>query len=276
MLAPALPAAACTLQWAADAGPLASRWHETGAQGETLVRERGSLQAAALALQGQDCAWRWAGPWSATLSAARGGRDYDGQTSSGQALQTRSDLQHTGLVLQALPWGDEHWRLGARLRWQRVARDIRSTAAAAGYPERFDTAQAALVGRLSGSLDGSLDRSSATAPAPPLQAAQWELQLALGGGPGGRLRLQLPGLDPATLRLGSSRLLQFEARLHGPLAPAWRWQLALQAGSERAAAGPLQALTRNGQIVGAAQQPATRQSVLGIAIGLAWQPGTQR
>jgi hypothetical protein len=255
----ALPAAACSLQTAAELGPLASRWHETGAQGETLVRERGSLSAAALTVQGQDCGWRALGPWSATLAAARGQRDYDGQTSGGQALQTRSDLQQTGLVLQALPWGDERWRLGARLRWQRVERDIRSTAAAAGYPERFDTAQAALVGRLGGSWSAA-----------PLQ---WDLQLALGGGPGGRMRLQLPGLDPATLRLGSSRLLQMEARLHGPLAPAWRWQLALQAGSERAAAGPARTLTRNGQIVGGAQQPATRQSALGLSLGLAWQPG---
>ena len=223
------------------------------------MRERGSLRAAALSLQGQDCAWNWTGPWSATLSAARGQRHYDGQTSNGQALQTRSDLQQTGLVLQALPWGGERWRLGARLRWQRVERDIRSTAAAAGYPERFDTVQAALVGRLSGSLDAA-----------PLR---WELQLALGGGPGGRMRLQLPGLDATTLRLGSSRLLQMEARLHGPLAPAWRWQLALQAGSERAAAGPARALTRNGQIVGGAQQPATRQSALGFSLGLSWQPG---
>ncbi len=263
-----MPAAACSLQTAAELGPLASRWHETGAQGETLVRERGSLRAAALSVQGQDCGWRALGPWSATLATASGARDYDGQTSGGHALQTRSDLRQTGLVLQALPWGDERWRLGARLRWQRVERDIRSTATAAGYPERFDTAQAALVGRISGGWN-----AAALQPLQRLQPLQWDLQLALGGGPGGRMRLQLPGLDPATLRLGSSRLWQIEARLHGPLAPAWRWQLALQAGSERAAAGPAGALTRNGQIVGGAQQPATRQQALGLSLGLAWQPG---
>ncbi|MFT3816998.1 MAG: hypothetical protein QM750_05130 [Rubrivivax sp.] len=223
------------------------------------MRERGSLQAAAVTLQGQDCGWSAPGPWSATLSAARGERRYDGQTSSGQALRTRSDWQQTGLVLQVLPWGDERWRLGARLRWQRLERDIRSTAAAMGYPERFDAAQAVLVGRLGGRLDAA-----------PLQ---WDVQLALGGGPGGRMRLQLPGLDPTTLRLGSSRLLQLDARLQGRLAPAWRWQLALQAVSERAGAGPARAITRNGQIVGGAQQPATRQSGLGLSLGLAWQPG---
>lgn len=245
------PALACTWQANAEAGPLASRWHETDGDGRTLVRERGTLVMAAATLAAEGCRY---GPWSATLSHSRGNRHYDGQANNGAALQTHSRLQHSGLALQAMPWGDETWRLGARLRWQRIDRDIQSTAAALGYPERFDTLQAAVVAGLSGPRGAS-----------PLR---WDLQLAVGGGPGGHLKLQLPGLDAATLRLGSSRLAQLELGLQGPLAGAWHWRAGLSAHAEHAGAGPAKAITRNGQIVGAASQPATRQHSLGLTLAL--------
>lgn len=249
--AAALPATACTWQASAELGPLASRWRETDSDGQTLLQEHGTLAQAATTVSGQGCPL---GPWSATLAHSRGNRQYDGQSSNGAALQTRSRLQHTGLTLQALPWGDEVWRLGLRLRWQRVDRDIQSTATALGYPERFDTVQAALVAGLSGPW-----RSG------PLR---WDLQLALGGGPGGHVKLQLPGLDAATLRLGSSRLAQLDLGLQGPVARGWQWRLGLQAQAEHAGAGPARALTRNGQVVGAASQPATWQSSLGLGLAL--------
>lgn len=247
-------AAACTLDAALEAAPWASRWREVDAQGRTLVREHGTLTHAAAQLTGQACAW---GPWSARLTAEHGDRDYDGQTNSGMTLSTRSRLQQQGLALQGLPWGNDHWRLGARLRWQRVNRDIQSTATASGYPERFDTLQAALVL----ALTGALGRMPVT----------WNVELAAGGGPAGRMRLQLPGYDAATLRLGSSRLLQADAQLQGPLGTAdsgWQWQAGLHASSERASAGPVQALTRNGLVVGGASQPATRQQSLGLSAGI--------
>lgn len=247
-------AAACTLEASLEAAPWVSRWREVDAQGRTLLREHGTLTHAAARLAGRACRW---GPWSAQLSAEQGDRDYVGQTNSGQALTTRSRLQQQGLALQGLPWGTDRWRLGARLRWQRVHRDIQSTATASGYPERFDTLQAALVLDLA----GTVGRSPIT----------WNVQLAAGGGPGGRLRLQLPGYDTATLRLGDSRLLQADAVLQGPLGTAdgsWQWRAGLHAGSDRAGAGPVQALTRNGLVVGGASQPATRQHSLGLSAGV--------
>lgn len=237
-----------------DAAPWASRWRELDAQGRTLLREHGTLIHAGAQLSGQNCRW---GPWSAHFSAEHGDRAYDGQTNSGSALTTSSRLQQQGLVLQWLPWGPGPWRLGARLRWHRVDRDIQSTAAASGYPERFDTVQTALVLGLSGPVGHS-----------PIT---WNVQLAAGGGPGGRLRLQLPGYDSARLRLGSSRLLQADAQLQGPLGAGdsrWQWRAGVHFSGDRAGAGPVQAITRNGLLVGGASQPATRQSGLGLTAAL--------
>lgn len=254
MLAGLGAAQACTLDAAVEAAPWTSRWREVDSQGRTVVREHGTLAHVAAQLSGQGCSW---GRWSARITAEQGWRDYDGQSSSGQALATRSDLRQQGAALQWLPWGNASWQLGARLRWQRVQRDIQSTATASGYPERFDTLHAALVLGVGGTL--------ASTP------ITWNVEVAAGGGPGGRLHVQLPGFDATTLRLGSSRLLQADARLQGPLGTvdsAWHWQAGLHASTERAGAGPAQALTRNGLLAGGALQPATQQRSLGLSAAL--------
>lgn len=250
------PLQACTLAAAAELGALDSRWRETAADGGTLLREHGVLAQAAFELAGDGCG---RGPWRLRLDHAGGDRRYDGRTTSGAPLQTRSDLREQGLTLQWLPLGAGRWRAGTRLRWHRSEREIRSTATALGYPERHDATQLALVLTAEGDVHGP--------------ALRWGVELAAGGGPAGRMKLALPGYDRSNLRLGSSRLLQAGLHLQGEAAPAWDWRLGLQHLAERRAAGETTALTRNGLVVGGVSQPATRQGATQIAAALVWRFG---
>lgn len=239
-----------------------SRWRETDAEGRALLHEQGTLAATQLAFEARGCRL---GEASLRLALAGGSRRYDGQTSAGHALATQSDVREQGLTFQALPWA---WRAtesgaslqaGARLRWQRSERDIRSTASALGYPERHQRLQAALVLAARGTG--------------PSAGWHWRAELAAGGGPAGRMKVSLPGYDPAALKLGSSRMLQAGLQIGGALAPGWSWQVAVEHDRERRAAGEPAALRRQGQVVGGVVQPATRESATRLAAGLVWQPG---
>jgi hypothetical protein len=262
LLGTAGPLAACTWSTGLEAGVQDSRWRETDDQGRTLLHERGTLAATQLAVEARDCRL---GEASARLSLAGGSRRYDGRTSAGNALTTRSDVREQGLTLQVLPWA---WgapgsgatvHAGARLRWQRSERDIRSTATALGYPERHQRLQAALVLGAHGSG--------------PASGWHWRAELAAGGGPAGRMEVSLPGYDPATLKLGSSRLLMARLHIGGALAPGWSWQLAVEHDRERRSAGEPTALRRQGQVVGGVLQPASREAATRLVAGLIWQLG---
>ena len=262
LLAAAGPLAACTWSTGLEAGVQDSRWRETDAEGRALLHERGTLTATHFALEASGCRL---GEASLRPALAGGSRHYDGQTSAGNALSTRSDVREQGLTLQALPWAWGSARsgasvqAGARLRWQRSERDIRSTATALGYPERQQRLQAALVLAARGTG--------------PLPGWHWRAELAAGAGPAGRMKVLLPGYDPATLKLGSSRLLQAGLHIGGALAPGWSWQVGVEHDREQRSAGEPTALRRQGQVVGGALQPATRESATRLAAGLVWQPG---
>lgn len=250
----AAPLLACTPTATAEVGALDSQWRETGADGGTLLREHGVLAQAALELAADGCTH---GPWRLRLEQAAGDRRYDGRSTTGAPLQTRSDLREQGLTLQWLPLGPGRWRAGARLRWQRSERDIRSTSTALGYPERHDALQLALVLAAAGEVSGP--------------ALRWGAELAAGGGPAGRMKLALPGYDRSTLHPGPSRIWQLALRLEGDTAPGWGWRLGLNHTADRRAAGDPVALTRNGRVVGGVSQPATRQSATQLAAALVWR-----
>lgn len=262
-MAAAGPLAACTTaSTALEAGAQDSRWRETDAEGRALLHEQGTLAASRMVIEARGCRL---GEASLQLALAGGNRRYDGQTSAGNTLVTRSDVREQALTLQVLPWA---WdapgsgatvQAGARLRWQRSERDIRSTATALGYPERHQRLHAALV--------------LAARGAGPAEGWHWRAELAAGGGPAGRMKVALPGYDPARLELGSSRLLQAGVQLGGALAPGWSWQVALAHDREQRSAGEPTALRRQGQVVGGVLQPATRESATRLTAGLAWQLG---
>ena len=223
----------------ARAGAERSLWQERDAQGATLVRESGTLRAVGLDVTGRCRMVDWSAQWT----LARGDRGYDGQTTTQVPFQTVSRLQAQHLAAQAWLPVRSGWAVGTQVAYRHIERDIAGQGNVMGYPERFGYWQAALGGRYQAALGAQLR----------LTASVW-----LGGGPGGRVHLDLPRADPATLRLGGSRLLALDLQLDGGEGadrPGWSWQAGMSYRHEQHRAGPSTTLMRNGVPVGAASQP---------------------
>ena len=228
-----------TPQLGALAGAERSQWEELDAQGNSLVRERGTLKVVGLQADGTCRTVDWSAHW--TLS--RGGRDYDGLTSTQAPFQTQSRLQAQHLAVQAWLPVRAGWSVGSQWGYRHIERDIAGKGNVLGYPERFGYWQAALGARYQAALGEQVR----------LTASAW-----LGGGPRGRVKLDLPRADPVTLRLGSSRLLALGLELDGgetATQSGWSWQAGVSYRREQNNAGPSQTLIRNGIPVGAASQP---------------------
>lgn len=221
------------------AGAQHSHWQESDAQGRRLLRERGTLHMGGLALSGRCADVQWQARWT----HSQGRRAYDGQSNVQAPVHTSSDVRVQRLVLQGWWPASQSWAVGAQLGHARTARDIASSANARGYPERFEQLQFALGARYQPALSGPWR----------LGAAAW-----LGGGPGGQVRVALPGFDRARLPLGAARMAALELNLDGGAAPGERgWALhgALGLQRERLGAGSAQTLTRGGAPAGLAHQP---------------------
>ncbi|WP_088285973.1 hypothetical protein [Ideonella sp. A 288] len=259
-MAACLPCAAvaapwpCTAPWA-DLSLRAehSRWQEHDDLGRRLVRERGTMPVAAAAIATR-CADL---DLSLELEQARGRRHYDGQASTGAALQTHSSITHDRIAVVArLPLAPG-WAAGLRLGHQRLARDIADAGTVLGYPERFRLWQLAAGVRHTRALGSSRQVS---------MEAWW------GGGPSGSVDVALPFADPARLPLGRSRLWRLDLRL-GPRdgdtpAPGWQWHGLASLADQRLAAGAPQALTRDGRLVGGATQPRSALTTLQLGAAL--------
>jgi hypothetical protein len=239
--------------WVLAAGAEHSDWQERDAAGRALLREQGTLATLVLDLgfgcRGVD--------WRVALGYAQGRRAYQGLSSTGAAVATASGIERHTLALGGLlPLGGR-WSTGARVGYRQLRRDIADAGAVLGYAERFTDWQAAVA------LRRDVDLGSALV----LGAELW-----LGGGPPGRVALQLPHTDPAVLPLGASRLLEFGLVLRASTATAAlpRWSARLNYRRERFAAGPAQALWHNGVLAGGALQPLTHRSALGLQLGASW------
>lgn len=258
----ALPGAAAAAPARPCAEPVAdlslraehSRWQEHDDLGRRLVRERGTMPVVATAITAR------CGDLGVALEFehAQGTRRYDGLASTGAALQTHSGIAHDRIAAVArLPLAPG-WSWGLRLGHQRIARDIADAGPVRGYPERFRLWQLAVGVRHARAI-GS-DRQ--------LSAEAW-----WGGGPGGTLDVKLPFADPAQLSLGRSRLWRVDLRL-GPrdgaaLAPGWQWHWLASLADQLLAAGPSQALERDGRLVGGAAQP--RSALMTLQLGASLQ-----
>ena len=238
------------------AGAERSQWEEFDAQGNSLVREQGTLKVVGLQAAGTCRTVNWSAHW--TLS--RGERDYDGVTSTQAPFQTQSRLEAQHMAVQA--WLPVHlgWSMGSQLGYRHIERDITGKGNVLGYPERFAYWQAALGARYQVALGAQLQ----------LAVSGWA-----GGGPGGRVRVDLPRADPVTLPLGSSRLLALGVELGSPTAalvqPGWSWQLGVAYRHERIGAGDPRTLVRNGLPVGSALQPRIVQRHLGASAGATYR-----
>lgn len=238
------------------AGAERSQWQEFNAEGRSLLREQGTLRTVGLRLAGQCQGLDWSAHWN----LSRGERDYDGLTSTYMPLQTHSHLQAQQLALQTWLPVQNQWALGAQLGYRRIARDIASQGNVLGYPERLGYWQAALGARYQTALGERVQ----------LTVSGWA-----GGGPGGRVRVDLPRADTVTLPLGASRMLALGVELGSPNAalaqPGWSWQLGLAYRHERINAGEPRTLVRNGLMVGSALQPSIVQRHWGSNAGVTYR-----
>lgn len=231
-----------------------SRWREQDAAGRLLVVERGMLAGGRGAWHA-DCAGvdfsaygRWLG----------GTRSYAGVSNRLAPLHTVSRVSQRQYGLQVWWPLTAGWDAGMRLNLDQSRRGIASTAAAAGYEERFSRWQAALGARVRRPLGDSV----------------WgNAQLELGAGPAGHLQVDLPREDPARLRTGASRLATLGLGLQSPprATPGWSWHVGLQWQWQRYAPGPEGTLYRGGLPAGSAHQPAGDERSIGVFAGAAWR-----
>jgi len=239
----------------AGLGQLASSWQEYDNQQRRLLRESGLLSVLQIGVQAE-C---FGLGWEAGLHHAQGQREYVGNITTGGTIQTSSSIEQTELRVEGRKVIAPQWWLGGRLAYQQIERDLASAGAVLGYPELYRYWRAAL-GTGYRLWQGTDSR---------LLGDAW-----IGGGPGGRMLLRLPGDDPATLSLGSSRHvnigLEWWSQRPPGGTPGWSWHLRLEHGLEQIEAGSAQAITRNGIVVGAALQPKTRISGTGLSASLSY------
>lgn len=221
-------------------------WREWSSDGRRLVDESGPLR-------GLSAAQRWSAGETLTLGFSAGAhwgrRDYDGVSSRGQPVQTRSDIAQQMLRVDGsmAVWGSA-WQPTAALEFWQWSRRLRGTDTAAGYPERYRQGLALLGLRTS------------------VDPAAWLARAELAWGDGGRNRVALPGRDEASLPLGRVQGWRLQAR-----SPAWQgWWIG--AGLERLgfAAGESRAITLQGVTVQSANQPRTVFRRLEFQLG--WTP----
>jgi hypothetical protein len=216
-----------------------SRWDEYNAAGQRLVRETGALHRHRLAAH-RVCAHA---DWTLAWSFSQGERGYDGQTNKGARVLSSSDLRTHELQLSAWLPMQGAWSLGAQAGWSQTRRELRSTTTALGFPEQFRHWGAELGLRVQQPLGDSLVAS----------ASAW-----VGGGPGGAVRVGLPGYAPVNLPLGSHRTAAVGLALSAPSgsdAQGWRWSGALVVQRQAFRAGEARVLSKAGQAVGTAWQP---------------------
>lgn len=239
--APAQALHCTTPTLAALVGVEHSRWQEFDSQGRSLLREGGDLAHA-----GMEAAFSCAGvDWTAQWTHRQGTRAYDGVTNTQVAVQTSSRIDGNAISLNGMAALSEHWSLGARFDERRIARDIRGTGTVLGFPEDYAYGLLALGARYQTVL-----------------ASQWPLGWVgwIGTSTRGKVRVQLPHVDVATLPLGRTTLLETALQIGtaASFAPGWSWQGRLGYRHERTGAGAARALLRNGIVVGAAMQPEIR------------------
>lgn len=256
----AQPAQACSTPTPeVTLGHTHSHWQEHSDTGVLLLRERGGLDRLDLALQ-TDC-----GAWQTELDLthAQGHRAYQGQSSTGEPVQTTTALQSwAGAAQLWMPWSAS-WSAGLRADARVLHRDLASAFAASGpvqgYPERYTQSS------LAAGLQFAHDSGS---------SGRWQWRAWQGHGLSGRVRVALPGLDPTVLPLGSARWWGAQLRWSGcrsTWAPGWQCLLLLDHQAERMARGSDTPVYLHGTVRSLAYQPGTRQHNMSLSLGVSYR-----
>lgn len=236
----------------AELGTERSQWEERNAQGQRLVREVGTLRHHRLAASLRCAGAEWALAWG----LSQGERRYDGLTNTGSTVVTSTGVRTQDMLLSAWLPVQGAWSVGGRMGQAQTQRNLYSTATALGFPESFQHWHAGLGLRFQQPLGDDM----------LLTATGW-----LGAGPGGSVRVELPGYAPARLPLGSSRMVALGLELSSPLSllpKGWRWSGGLHYRREVFSAGDAQVLLKAGQPVGTAWQPESLHRQLRWSVGL--------
>jgi hypothetical protein len=235
-----------------------SEWQERDSGGARLVSERGDLPGLWLRAR-RDVSWsdRLRGAVSVRASFWRGERDYDGQTSRGQLVATTTSVRQSDAHIEAELALTGTLAATASLAPTQVHRDLRATAQALGYPERWrwTLAMAGLRWR------------------PRHANGDVVLHAAWGRPLDAQITVWLPERDRMRLRpaAGDAWHVELEWRHRMPGGAGIDQWLALTGGWRRldfGASAPA-TVTSGGVVVGAAAQPATR--LQDRQLGLAWQ-----
>lgn len=254
LLVPGVAVQAQALQWQADALLSQSHWQEQAPQGSRLLEERGVLPGLRLQLGPAQAVQRW----TVRLDTQTGSRDYNGQSSRGTPVQTDTRLKSVSLGLTLRQPLTPALALTADLSPSWLQRELHGVTGAAGYTEHWQWALA-MVGLQWQAPFGGGQLSA---------QAEWGQPLLP------RLRTQLPGLDPLTLRPrpGSAARLglhgQWPERAGEELGLVWHAGLNLQTLGFRAS--PVVAGTLGGVLRAAVSQPATWTWDLQGQLGASW------
>lgn len=235
-----------------------SAWQERDGRGARLVSERGDLQGVWVRAR-REIAWseRLRGAVSLQASLWHGQRDYDGQTNRGQLIATTTAVRESDAQVETELALTGTLVATASLAPTQVHRDLRATAQALGYPERWrwTLAMAGLRWR------------------PRQPNGDLALHAAWGRPLDAQIMVWLPERDRTRLRPAAGDAwhvaLEWCHRLPGG-ASLDHW-LALTGGWQRidfGASAPA-TVTSGDLVVGAAAQPATR--LQDRQLGLAWQ-----
>lgn len=232
------------LAWKLDqsVGVVDSQWREKTPGGFTHVKEGGQLQFTSTAL----IASRSLVDVTIRHVQLRGHRLYEGVTNQGQGSTSMSEIRSSALGLSVLKWVSPSWAFDAAIDRVSMQREIRSTALAVGYPERYEYTMGKVGIQHRLSLVRGLDLYT---------------HLSLGRSFDEWLWLSLPGFDPAKMKMGHGRTTGISWQLVKSFSDS-KWKASLKLGyvKEEFKAGDAITLFKSGRIAGSAQQPAWHQT----------------
>lgn len=228
-----------------------SEWREFDAAGHQLVHETGTLSGPELSVS-----WR-CGHWNlqGQMTEMNGSRSYDGQTSTGQPITSRSAVRQRQGQLQAKWKIDDAWQLGGRVVGQTLWRDMASAGGALGYPERYDWTLLSLGAQW----------QSAPGPSQLTLAAWFAAPLS------SNLTLRLPGRDRTNLPMGVIKQVELLMAWQVQLRPAWYLRADVRYRRTDLGLGANGVIRRNGVPVGMAYQPRTVLLDMPVAIQIGYE-----
>ena len=243
-------------QWtlALTGGIWGSKWQENLSGSSRHVYERANLPVVAIELSRNTAN----GNVKFRLNSSSGKSSYDGWTSNGQAIMSSSDLEMRSAQVEY------QWKLfpdlgwGFRAEYELFRRQINGVAAIKGYLEEYTRPSLLFGGTKEIQFSGGNS----------VNLAAW-----YGSGGGHKMRLTLDPYEPATVNLGSTRMMDVSVTWQVPIDrnDQSKWDFTGQLAFKRSETGQSEVgkLKNQGLSVGTFIQPSTESSGWRLTIGIA-------